>query len=140
MKTTTTATASVSAAGSADRSSAENSSADNSSADKSATGSADKNAATDAPVRVAFTATEPVWLSVKCDGAQSYTGTLLGTETKTFEASNAVTAVIGNAGGVTISLNGKPFGPVGAHGEIRTLELTPSGAHGLPRPESTKND
>jgi cytoskeleton protein RodZ len=113
--------------GSADRNSADNS-------------SADKSPAAGPPVRAAFTATEPVWLSVKCDGAQSYTGTLLGTETKTFEASSAVTAVIGNAGGVTISLNGKPLGPVGAHGEIRTLELTPSGAHGLPRLNSTKND
>lgn len=103
-------------------------------------GAADRSSAAGPPVRAAFTATEPVWLSVKCDGAQSYTGTLLGTETKTFEASTAVTAVIGNAGGVMISLNGKPVGPVGAHGEIRTLELTPSGAHGLPRLASTKND
>ncbi|MGA7236207.1 MAG: RodZ domain-containing protein [Bryobacteraceae bacterium] len=139
-KTMTAATASVSAAGSADRSSAENSSADNSSADKSATGSADKNAATDAPVRVALTATEPVWLSVKCDGAPSYTGTLLGPETKTFEASNAVTVLIGNAGGVTISLNGKPLGPVGGHGETRSLELTSSGVRGLPRPSAKTID
>jgi cytoskeleton protein RodZ len=103
-------------------------------------GSADRSSTASPPVRVVFTATEPVWLSVKCDGAPSYTGTLLGPETKTFEASTAVTVVIGNAGGVTISLNGRPLGAVGGHGEIRSLELTPSGAHGLPRLGSTKND
>ena len=91
-------------------------------------------------MRAAFTATEPVWMSVKCDGAQSYTGTLMGTETKTFEASTAVTAMIGNAGGVTISLNGKPVGPVGGarrnpnagtHAKRRTRP---------PAPERDEND
>jgi cytoskeleton protein RodZ len=114
----------------ADESSPDKSSADKNASDKNAD---DGNPAGGAPVRVAFTATEPVWMSVKCDGAPSYTGTLIGPETKTFEASSAISVLIGNAGGVTISLNGKPLGPVGAHGEIRSLELTPSGAHGLPR-------
>jgi hypothetical protein len=89
-------------------------------------------------VRVAFTATEPVWISVKCDGALSYTGTLVEPETKTFEASTAVTVMLGNAGGVTISLNGKPVGPVGGHGETRSLELTPNGVRGLPHPSAAK--
>jgi len=80
-------------------------------------------------MRVTFMATEPVWLSVKCDGNPSYTGTLIGPESKTFEASKAVSVLIGNAGGVTISLNGKSIGPVGAHGEARSLEITSSGAH-----------
>jgi cytoskeleton protein RodZ len=99
---------------------------------------AGKSSTAEPPVRVAFTATEPVWMSVKCDGAASYTGTLLGPETKTFEASTAVTVVIGNAGGLAISLNGKPLGPIGAHGETRSLELTPSGVHRLPSLGSTK--
>jgi len=77
-------------------------------------------------------ATEPAWISVKVDGNPSYTGVLIGPETKTFEASKAVTVVIGNAGGVAISLNGKSIGSVGAHGEIRSLEITPSGAHSTP--------
>jgi cytoskeleton protein RodZ len=101
-------------------------------------GSADRSAASAAPMRVTFTATEPVWMSVKCDGTPSYTGTLIGPETKTFEASNAVTVLIGNAGGVAISLNGKSIGPVGAHGETRSLEITPNGAHPTPRQASAK--
>ncbi len=122
-------------AGSADRSSTVDGSTDKSSTNKSAT---DKTSPSSAPVRVEFTATEPVWMSVKCDGTLSYTGTLMETETKTFEASTAVTVMLGNAGGVTISLNGKPVGPVGGHGETRSLELTPNGVHGLPHPSAAK--
>ena len=108
------------------------------SADRGSTDNSSTGKSSTAPVRVAFTATEPVWVSVKCDGSPSYTGTLLGPETKTFEASNAVTVLIGNAGGLTIFLNGKPVGPVGGHGETRSLELTPSGVRGLPRPSTAK--
>jgi len=86
-----------------------------------------------APVRVGFTVTEPVWVSVKCDGNPRYTGVLAAAENRTFEASVSVIVLIGNAGGLAISLNGKPVGPIGAHGETLTLELTPSGARRLPR-------
>jgi cytoskeleton protein RodZ len=85
------------------------------------------------PVRAVFTMTEPVWVSVSCDGKPIYTGTLSEKESRSFEASNAVTVLIGNAGGLTITLNGQPIGPLGAHGEIQFLELTPQGTHRLPR-------
>jgi cytoskeleton protein RodZ len=92
------------------------------------TGSADRSASA---VRVELTASEPVWLSVECDGSPRYTGTLLGPTVKTFEASKVVKVLVGNAGGLTISLNGKPVGPVGGHGETRLLELTSAGAQRL---------
>lgn len=101
-------------------------------------GSADRSVAPASSMRVTFTATEPVWMSVKCDGNPTYTGTLIGPETKTFEAANAVTVLIGNAGGVAISLNGKSIGPVGQHGETRSLEITPNGAHPIPRQAPAK--
>jgi cytoskeleton protein RodZ len=89
-----------------------------------------------APVRAVLTVTEPVWVSVSCDGKQSYTGTLVETESKSFEASVSVTVLIGNAGGLTINLNGRPVGPIGAHGETQLLELTSKGARRLPRGSS----
>jgi hypothetical protein len=46
---------------------------------------------------------------------------------KTFDASSLVTVLVGNAGGLTILLNGKPVGPLGGHGEIQQVELTPTG-------------
>jgi len=86
-----------------------------------------------APLHVSLTATEPVWVSVKCDGNMSYAGTLEAPESKTFDAAGAVIAVIGNAGGVQISLNGKPVAPLGAHGEVETVELTLHGARRIAR-------
>lgn len=86
-----------------------------------------------APIHVSFTALEPVWVSVKCDGNASYMGMLEVTQNRTFDASAAVTALIGNAGGVQISLNGKPVGALGAHGEVEMIEVTGSGARRIAR-------
>jgi cytoskeletal protein RodZ len=84
-------------------------------------------------VHVTFNVMERVWVSVKCDGNESYTGVLAPPESKMFEATHTVTVLIGNAGGVSILVNGSPVGPIGAHGEIQLLELTPSGVRRLPR-------
>lgn len=90
-----------------------------------------------APVHAVFTTmTEPVWVSVRCDGKPTFTGTLSEAESKIFEASAAVTVLIGNAGGLRITLNGQPVGPIGGHGEIQFLELTSKGTHRLPRNQS----
>jgi cytoskeletal protein RodZ len=89
--------------------------------------------ATVSSVRVEFSATEPVWVSVKCDGTDTFTGTLEGTQAKTFAASNQVTVLVGNAGGLSILLNGKPIGPLGARGEIQMVEFTPNGIRRVPR-------
>ncbi len=90
-----------------------------------------------AAMRVAFRASEPVWVSIKSDGARAYTGTLEGQESKQFDASRKMTVLVGNAGALAVSLNGKPVGPIGARGEIRLLVLTPQGAHVVPRTPPT---
>jgi cytoskeleton protein RodZ len=79
-------------------------------------------------VHVEFATTEPVWISVMCDGVQVYTGTLEEGQSKEFSASTKLTVLVGNAGGVRISLNGKPLGPLGGQGETRWLELSSAGA------------
>jgi cytoskeletal protein RodZ len=85
------------------------------------------------PIHVAFSATEPVWLSVKSDGIQTYSGTLGEQQSKQFDASSKIMVLIGNAGGLEISFNGKPVGPIGAHGQVLWLTLTPNGASIAPR-------
>ena len=82
-----------------------------------------------ASIRVVFTATEPVWVSIQSDGNQVYTGMLEQQNNKELAASTKMTALVGNAGGLEVSLNGKAIGPIGQHGEVRVLELTPAGAH-----------
>jgi len=91
-------------------------------------------------MRVAFTAAEPVWVSIKSDGTRAYTGTLEGQKTREFDASRKMTVLVGNAGSLDISLNGKPIGPIGGKGEIQLLVLTPSGAHVVPRTPRTSDD
>ena len=80
-----------------------------------------------APVRVELTADEPVWVLVRSDGKYFYSGTLGANESRTFEATNAVLLRLGNAGSVTITLNGKPVGPVGPKGQVRTVQFTSGG-------------
>jgi cytoskeleton protein RodZ len=90
-----------------------------------------------APVRVEMTADDPVWISVKADGKNLYSGTLQPQETKTAGANQNMTIRVGNAGGIHISLNGKPIGPVGPKGQVRTVQLT-SGGFQILVPEVSK--
>ncbi len=88
-------------------------------------------------VRVAFTSNEPVWVSIKSDGARTYSGTIEGQEPKQFDAARKMVVLVGNAGALRISLNGKPVGPFGSAGEIRLVMFTPEGAHVIQRAPPT---
>ncbi len=79
-------------------------------------------------MEVAFRATEPTWVSVTSDGRWSFASALQGGTVRTIAASEMVRVLVGNAGGLEISLNGKPVGPIGPRGKVRIVELTPSGA------------
>ena len=78
-------------------------------------------------VKVAVTAEEPVWVLARSDGKYSFSGTLAANETRTVEAATTVLLRLGNAGGVTITLNGKSIGEVGPKGQVRTVQLTSGG-------------
>ncbi|MGA2268022.1 MAG: helix-turn-helix domain-containing protein [Bryobacteraceae bacterium] len=80
-----------------------------------------------APVRVEVTADEPVWVQARRDGKYVFSGTLTGRQSRTIEANSTVILRLGNAGGVTITLNGKPVGPVGPRGQVRTVQFTSGG-------------
>jgi len=85
-----------------------------------------------APVRVEMTAEEPAWVEIKSDGHVEYAGTLQANQTRTVDANTMVVLILGNAGGVTISLNGKPIGTVGGKGQVRNLQLTSGGFEIVP--------
>jgi len=80
-----------------------------------------------AAVRVELTAAEQVWVSVKSDGKYLYSGVLEANQSRTVSADATVLLVIGNAGGVTIQLNGKPIGSLGPRGQVRNIQLTSGG-------------
>jgi cytoskeleton protein RodZ len=89
------------------------------------------------PLRVGLSADEKTWISISTDGKNVFSNALEPHETRVVEASEKVRLLIGNAGGVEISLNGKPIGPVGPRGQIRIVELTPAGFQIVPRKPPT---
>jgi hypothetical protein len=68
-----------------------------------------------------------VWVLVRTDGKYDYSGTMEAHTRRTVDAEKDVVLRLGNAGGVSISLNGKPIGPAGPKGQVRTLQLTSGG-------------
>jgi cytoskeleton protein RodZ len=81
----------------------------------------------DATVHVEITADESVWVLARADGKYAFSATLEAHTTRTVEGVKDVMLRLGNAGGVTISLNGKPIGPAGPKGQVRTIQFTSGG-------------
>jgi cytoskeleton protein RodZ len=79
-------------------------------------------------LHVALTAEEPTWVQATSNGKVVYSGVLQPNETKALAAAERVTLRIGNAGGLSISLNGKPIPPVGPKGQVRIVQFSPDGA------------
>jgi cytoskeleton protein RodZ len=78
-------------------------------------------------VQVSMTAHQASWVQITADGKPAFTGTLQSNETKQIAATEQVKILTGNAGGLTISLNGKTLDPIGPSGQIRSLKLTAEG-------------
>ena len=93
---------------------------------------ADAPPASNAPVQVLLTADEATWVSARSDGKFIYAGTLQPKETKGLEANEQVRLVLGNAGGVVVTLNGKPVPPLGPRGQVRTVQLSSGGVQIVP--------
>ncbi|MEX2262553.1 MAG: RodZ domain-containing protein [Bryobacteraceae bacterium] len=79
------------------------------------------------PVQIGFAATEPTWLAVTADGQRVFTDTLSALQTKALGASETMRVVIGNAGGVEITVNGQPVGKLGESGDVRVIEVSRDG-------------
>lgn len=80
-----------------------------------------------ATVRVGITADEAVWVRADVNGKYQFSGTLQPHESRNIDADGEVTLRLGNAGGATLTLNGKPVGAVGPKGQIRTVQFTSGG-------------
>ena len=82
-------------------------------------------------------ANEASWVGIYENDKLTFAKVMEAGQTKTVESSAKVRVQLGNAGGVEISLNGKPIGPVGPRGQIRIVELTPAGFQIVPRKPPT---
>jgi cytoskeleton protein RodZ len=90
--------------------------------------SATPSSFTAAPVQVSLTASERAWVQVSVDGKITFIGTLTPNETKEIPAAEQVTVLTGNAGALTISLNGKTLESLGPRGHVREIRLTAEGS------------
>ena len=86
----------------------------------------------EATVHVEINADEAVWVLARADGKYAFSATMDPHTTRTVEGVKQVTVRLGNAGGVTISLNGKPIGPAGPKGQVRTIQFTSGGFQIVP--------
>jgi hypothetical protein len=91
-------------------------------------------------VKVSLTAHEAAWVQVSADGKTTYTGTLQSNETKEVSAAEQVKILTGNAGALTISLNGKTLGSIGPLGQVRVINLTAAGPQLPPKAPRTAPD
>jgi cytoskeletal protein RodZ len=68
----------------------------------------------------------PSWLSVRDgNGSQLFQGIIRQGQARTFTDETNLKIVIGNAGGVEISVNGRPLGVAGANGAVVRFDLKP---------------
>jgi cytoskeletal protein RodZ len=79
------------------------------------------------PVQVVLTAHEAAWVQVSADGRTAFVGLLHPNDKRAISADAQVKVLTGNAGGIDISLNGKPLDPIGPKGQVRTIRLTAEG-------------
>ena len=80
-----------------------------------------------ASVTVTMRATAEVWTRATVDGRVAYEGTLVAGDRRTFTARRAVDLHLGNAGGVQLTVDGRPRGAPGRSGQVWRGRFTPDG-------------
>jgi cytoskeleton protein RodZ len=94
--------------------------------------SATPNSSPSDAIRLKLTAQEPVWVRASNNGKFMFSGTIEPGQPKEIDATGQVELLLGNAGGINIDLNGKPIGPFGPKGQVRTVHLTSGGFNIVP--------
>ena len=78
-------------------------------------------------MHLALTAAEDTWVRATANGKIVFSGVIPANQTKSLDAADTVTLRVGNAGGVSITLNGKSIPALGPKGQVRVVQLTPGG-------------
>ena len=86
-------------------------------------------------VRVELTTIRPVWMRVIVDGRRAIEREVAAGEALAFEADTRVVVRVGDAGGVSATLNGTAHGPLGRDGFPVTVAYPPSPAGSASTPE-----
>jgi len=80
-----------------------------------------------ARIHVEMLAQGAVSLLARSDGRFDFQGTVDMDQRRIFEGRKEVSLRVGDAGSVAISFNGKPIGPIGPKGRVRSVVFTPGG-------------
>ncbi len=86
------------------------------------------------PLSLQLKAIEETWVSLEADGQSAKGMTLKPGESISVQASNRIRMILGNAGGLDLTLNGKMLERFGKSGEVLTLVFTSNGVE-VKRPE-----
>jgi cytoskeleton protein RodZ len=79
------------------------------------------------PIELKIKVNKTSWISIVADGKTLVSSTLEPGTERTFKASDKIEMVLGNAGGVEISYNGKTVENPGTGQDVRKITFTPSG-------------
>jgi cytoskeleton protein RodZ len=91
-------------------------------------------------VQVVLNAEEETWIEAWADDRRVIFDTLQPTQTRAIRAAKEVRLLLGNAGGLAITLNGNRLDPVGTKGQVRLLRLTAEGVQTVPRKPPLPDD
>ncbi|MEQ1946037.1 MAG: RodZ domain-containing protein [Bryobacteraceae bacterium] len=97
----------------------------------------DVTGGTDQPVVLSVSAREKTWLRITSNGQTIFSGILWPSESKVLRGSDVATMKVGNAAGLEVRLNGKPIGPLGERGQVRTVRFTRENFEILPAADTT---
>ena len=79
------------------------------------------------PIDLRIEILDTVWIRAVADGERVLEGIYRAGGLHPIEATKEVTLKVGNAGGVSLALNGKDLGLAGPRGHVRSLMVTPRG-------------
>jgi cytoskeleton protein RodZ len=80
-----------------------------------------------APFELKIKVNKESWVSIKADGKTLVNTTLAPGTERSFKASDKIEMILGNAGGVEVSYNGKPVENLSQGQDVRKMTFTPSG-------------
>jgi len=81
-----------------------------------------------APLSLVFSVDRPCWVTASADGRRTIYRTLQPDDREALTAQREIVIRFGDASAVTWSINGRQGSPLGAHGVIRDLRITPENA------------
>ena len=85
------------------------------------------DATRDEGIQVELSILEKVWVRATADGKRVWERTLRRGDQRSIEAAQSIRLLVGNAGGLTVELNGRPMPRIGPRGHVRRVLFTSSG-------------